>query len=73
MKPISIRVDEPTRLEATAVLDSMGMTLAAACRLFLTRIAEEKTFPMDLLTPSPERIEAAKKRAQQTGDVDQAA
>lgn len=73
MKPMSIRVDENIKAEVTAVLDGMGLTVSDACRILFNRIAEEKSFPMELLTPSPERIEAAKKRALALNKIDQAA
>lgn len=63
MKATSIRLDEDVKQEAAVVLASMGLTVSDACRLLITRIAENKAFPMELLTPSPARIEAARKRA----------
>ena len=63
MKATSIRLDEDVKQEAAVVLASMGLTVSDACRLLITRIAENKAFPMELLTPSLARIEAARKRA----------
>lgn len=62
MKTTSVRLDEDLKQEAAIVLASMGLTVSDACRLLITRIAENKAFPMELLAPNPERIEAARKR-----------
>ncbi len=55
---VRARIDEATKTEAAAVLDSMGLTLSDAFRMLLKRIAAEKALPFEPLVPNPETIAA---------------
>jgi DNA-damage-inducible protein J len=57
---IRARIDERTKEDASAVLAAMGLTLSAAFRLLLVRIAREKALPFEPLVPNAETIEAMK-------------
>jgi len=55
---VRARIDEATKIEASAVLASMGLTLSDAFRLLLKRVAKEKALPFEPLTPNAETIAA---------------
>jgi DNA-damage-inducible protein J len=55
---VRARIDEHIKAEATAVLATMGLTVSDAFRLLLTRVAEEKALPLELLKPNAVTIEA---------------
>lgn len=57
---VRARIDEHIKEDAAAVLESIGLTVSEAFRLLITRIAEEKKLPFELLTPNAETIEAIK-------------
>jgi len=64
---VRARIDERTKREATAVLESIGLTVSDALRLLLKRIAAEKRLPFEPLVPNDETIEAMK--AARRGEV----
>ncbi len=47
---VRARIDEKIKEEASAVLASMGLTVSSAFRIMLTRVANEKTLPFDLVS-----------------------
>ena len=55
---VRARIDEATKIEASAVLASMGLTLSDAFRLLLKRVAKEKALPFEPLIPNEETIAA---------------
>ena len=55
---IRARIDEKTKREASAVLETIGLTVSDAVRLMLKRVAAEKALPFDPLIPNAETIEA---------------
>jgi DNA-damage-inducible protein J len=55
---VRARIDEHIKAEATAVLATMGLTVSDAFRLLLTRVAQEKALPFELMTPNAVTIEA---------------
>ena len=57
---VRARIDEATKTEAAAVLESMGLSLSDAFRLLLKRVAAEKALPFEPLVPNAETIEAMK-------------
>ena len=63
---VQARVDLGVKEEATAVLAAMGLTVSDAVRMLLTKVAQEKTLPFELLTPNAETI-AAMKEARRGG------
>ena len=42
---IQTRIDHDTKVQASAALQAMGLSVSDAIRLMMTRIAEEKTLP----------------------------
>lgn len=65
---VRARINEEIKIEATAVLAAMGLSVSDAFRLLLTKVAQEKAFPFDPLIPNQETIEAMK--ASRRGDVE---
>jgi DNA-damage-inducible protein J len=55
---VRARIDEATKIEAAAVLASMGLSLSDAFRLLLRRVAAEKALPFEPLVPNAETVEA---------------
>jgi DNA-damage-inducible protein J len=55
---VRARIDEHTKAEAAAVLETMGLTVSDAFRMMLVRIAREKALPFEPLVPKPETIAA---------------
>lgn len=55
---VKIEVDEKTEREATAVLDTMGLTMSEAVRLMILHIAVEKALPFEPFVPNAETVEA---------------
>jgi len=47
---VQTRIDPKLKERATAVLDSMGLTVSDAVRILLTRIANEGALPFPLAT-----------------------
>lgn len=57
---VRARIDEATKIEAAAVLATMGLSLSDAFRLLLKRVAAEKALPFEPLVPNATTIEAMK-------------
>jgi DNA-damage-inducible protein J len=57
---VRARIDEATKIEAAAVLASMGLSLSDAFRLLLKRVAAEKALPFEPLVPNAKTVEAMK-------------
>jgi len=55
---IHVRVNEDLKQEATQALESMGLTVSDAVRVFLTRIAADQAFPFALQVPNAETQQA---------------
>jgi len=51
-KMIHIRLDEHTKAQASAALESMGLSMSEAVRMYLTRIASEQRIPFDIKVPN---------------------
>ncbi len=51
---LHVRIDEDVKERATDALDAMGLTLSAAVKIFLTRVAAEKALPFALKVPNAE-------------------
>ncbi|TPN79598.1 type II toxin-antitoxin system RelB/DinJ family antitoxin [Mesorhizobium sp. CU2] len=49
---VQTRIDADIRDRASAVLESMGLTVSDAVRILLTRTANEGAIPIDLITNS---------------------
>ena len=48
---VRVRINSETKEKAIQVLDKMGLTVSAAVRMLLVRIAEEGCFPFDIEVP----------------------
>ncbi len=57
---IQVRVDDKLKQEATDILDSIGMDMPTAVRMFLKKIVMERGLPFDTKLPSHEFIPAKK-------------
>jgi len=57
---VRARIDGQTKLEAEAVLASIGLTVSDAFRMMMVRIAKEKALPFESLIPNKKTIEAIK-------------
>ncbi|SCX28279.1 MULTISPECIES: type II toxin-antitoxin system RelB/DinJ family antitoxin [Agrobacterium] len=55
---VRARIDQDLKDDATAVLDSLGLTVSDVMRMMLTRIAREKALPIELTRPSAETLAA---------------
>ncbi len=57
---VRARIDGRIKVEAEAVLASIGLTVSDAFRMMMMRIATEKALPVEPLIPNAETIEAMK-------------
>ena len=57
---VRARIDGNIKIEAEAVLASIGLTASDAFRMLMMRIAKEKQLPFAPLVPNEETIEAMK-------------
>ena len=64
---VRARINQEIKDEAAAVLAAMGLTVSEAFRMLLIKIAKEKVFPFEPLSPNLETVEAM--RATRRGDV----
>lgn len=55
---VRARIDQTLKDDATAVLDSLGLTISDVMRMMLTRIAREKALPIELTQPNAETLAA---------------
>ncbi len=55
---VRARIDQEIKDDATAVLDSLGLTVSDVMRMILTRIAREKALPIELTRPNAETLAA---------------
>lgn len=57
---VQARIDGKIKAQATAALADVGLTVSDAVRILLTRIAQKKMMPMDLLSPNETTLFAMK-------------
>ncbi|NTE85767.1 type II toxin-antitoxin system RelB/DinJ family antitoxin [Agrobacterium rubi] len=55
---VRARIDQALKDDATAVLDSLGLTVSDVMRMMLIRIAREKALPIELTRPNAETLAA---------------
>ena len=67
---VRARIDSATKAEATAVLESIGLTVSDALRMLLKKVAAEKALPFNPLIPNEETIAAIK--AARSGELSKA-
>ena len=49
---VRARIDSDTKRDATAALESMGLSISDAIRLLLVRVAEERRLPFEIRVPN---------------------
>jgi len=57
---VRCRIDKKTKNDASEVIESMGLSVSDAIRIFLKRVATEGTIPFDLRIPNAKTIAAMK-------------
>jgi DNA-damage-inducible protein J len=57
---VRARIDKRTKIKASAVLATIGLTVSDAFRLLLVRVAKEKALPFEPLSPNAKTIRAMK-------------
>lgn len=55
---IHIRVDQELKQDATQALETMGLSVSEAVRLFLKRVIIEQALPLELKVPNAETVAA---------------
>ena len=55
---VRARIDQATKDEATAILDSIGLTVSDAFRMMMRRIVAERRLPFSPLVPNATTIAA---------------
>ena len=72
---VRARIDQATKDEAAAILDTIGLTVSDAFRMMMRRIVAERRLPFDPLVPNATTIaaiEAARRGELETaGSVDE--
>ena len=67
---VRARIDQATKDEAAAILDTIGLTVSDAFRLMMRRIVAERRLPFDPLVPNATTIAAIE--AARRGELDTA-
>lgn len=57
---VRARINEKVKNQASAVLETMGLTVSDAFRLLLVKVAAEKTLPFEIHYPNANTIAAIK-------------
>ena len=57
---VQTRIDGAIKEEAAVVLAAMGLTVSDAVRMLLTRVAQDKSLPFELMIPNATTIQAMK-------------
>ena len=55
---VRARIDEKTKIRATAALDAMGLSVSDAIRMLMLRVADEQRLPFDVKVPNAKTLEA---------------
>ncbi|NTA19877.1 MULTISPECIES: type II toxin-antitoxin system RelB/DinJ family antitoxin [Agrobacterium] len=75
MAKIQARVPDEIQDVATAVIKATGLTVSDVVRMTMTRIATERTLPLDMFQPSPETVQAMEDaragRTTKAADIDE--
>ncbi|EJF87312.1 MULTISPECIES: type II toxin-antitoxin system RelB/DinJ family antitoxin [Bartonella] len=58
MGKIQARIPDEIQEIASTVINSTGLTVSDAVRMFMTRIARDRALPLDLFQPNPETLQA---------------
>lgn len=55
---VRCRIDPQTKKQASEAIESMGLSVSDAIRMFLTRVAADGAIPFELRVPNAETIAA---------------
>jgi DNA-damage-inducible protein J len=55
---VRARIDEKTKIRATAALEAMGLSVSDAIRMLMLRVADEQRLPFEVKVPKAETLEA---------------
>jgi DNA-damage-inducible protein J len=55
---VHVRVDEKMKIQAAETLESMGLSISDAVRVFLKRVVAEKKLPFELKVPNAKTLAA---------------
>jgi DNA-damage-inducible protein J len=55
---VRARIDEKTKVRATAALEAMGLSVSDAIRLLMLRVADERRLPFDVKAPNAKTLKA---------------
>ncbi|MDL2268396.1 type II toxin-antitoxin system RelB/DinJ family antitoxin [Desulfosarcina sp. OttesenSCG-928-A07] len=61
---VQARVDGEIKAQATAVLSGIGLTVSDAVRILLTKVAQERMMPLELLSPNATTLAAMKEASE---------
>jgi len=57
---VHIRLDDKLKIQASETLESMGLSISDAVRVFLTQVIAEKRIPFELKVPNEKTVAAMK-------------
>jgi DNA-damage-inducible protein J len=57
---LNVRIDRETKKKAAMVLEAAGLTTSVAVRLFLKKVAEDKSLPFEIGKPNRKTRQAIK-------------
>ena len=57
---LHIRIENDIKVQATEALESMGMSVSDAVRIFLKRVVNDQAFPLELKVPNATTMAAMK-------------
>ncbi len=52
---VTLRMDKELKAQAEALFEDMGLSLSAACRIFLTQAVKEQRIPFEITRRVPDR------------------
>jgi DNA-damage-inducible protein J len=55
---VRARIDEQTKIRATAALEAMGLSVSDAIRMLMLRVADEQRLPFEVKAPNAKTMEA---------------
>ena len=55
---LHVRIDDDVKLQASEALESMGLSVSDAVRIFLKRVVNDKAFPLELKVPNAQTVAA---------------
>jgi DNA-damage-inducible protein J len=55
---VRARIDEKTKIRATAALEAMGLSVSDAIRMLMLRVADEQRLPFEVKAPNAKTLES---------------